>query len=89
MGRAKYFQPLTFILTMCARSLGGYTRSDIRVKKPCIHTYVSCTIEKECCIHGYYVHVCVYMDIWEAVIGEELNCKREPAIVLTDTPRQL
>ena len=28
---------------------------------------------KECCVHGYHV----YSDVWEATIGEELNCRQE------------
>ena len=31
------------------------------------------TLERECCIRGY--HVCEH--IWEAAIGEELDCLRE------------
>ena len=27
-----------------------------------------------CCIHGYHV----YQDIWAAVVGEVLECSREP-----------
>ena len=32
------------------------------------------TLERECCIRGYHV----YKHIWEAAIGEELDCRREP-----------
>ena len=33
------------------------------------------TIEKECCVRGYHV----YKNIWDASIGEELACQREPS----------
>ena len=29
-----------------------------------------------CCIRGYMYHV--YRDVWEAAVGEELACEREP-----------
>ena len=32
------------------------------------------TCERNSCVHGYHV----YKDIWNAVIGEELVCEREP-----------
>ena len=32
-------------------------------------------IEKECCVRGYHV----YKNIWDASIGEELACQREPS----------
>ena len=32
-------------------------------------------MEKECCVRGYHV----YSDIWEAVIGEELDCRWDPS----------
>ena len=32
-------------------------------------------MEKKCCVRGYHV----YSDIWEAVIGEELDCRRDPS----------
>ena len=35
------------------------------------------TMGKECYVHGY--HIYMYMDIWEAAIGEELNYKWEPS----------
>ena len=33
------------------------------------------SFEKECSIRGYHV----YKEIWEAAIGEELDCRREPS----------
>ena len=33
------------------------------------------SFEKECNIRGYHV----YKEIWEAAIGEELDCRREPS----------
>ena len=30
--------------------------------------------ERNNCVHGYHI----YKDIWDAVIGEELRCEREP-----------
>ena len=33
------------------------------------------SFEKECSIRGYHV----YKEIWEAAIGEELDCPREPS----------
>ena len=33
------------------------------------------TIEKECCVCGYHV----YKNIWDASIGGELACQREPS----------
>ena len=30
--------------------------------------------ERTCCIRGYHV----YREIWEAAVGEELMCAREP-----------
>ena len=32
------------------------------------------TTKHECCIHGYYI----YKEIWDAAIGEELDCQQEP-----------
>ena len=32
-------------------------------------------MEKECCVRGYHV----YSDIWEAVIGKELDCQWDPS----------
>ena len=32
-------------------------------------------MEKECCVCGYHV----YSDIWEAVIGEELDWQWDPS----------
>ena len=32
------------------------------------------TCERNSCVRGYHV----YKDIWDAVIGEELVCEREP-----------
>ena len=29
---------------------------------------------RECCVRGYHV----YIDVWDASIGEELDCHREP-----------
>ena len=34
---------------------------------------------RECCIQGYHV----YKDMWEAVIVEELECKREPSMSIS------
>ena len=34
-------------------------------------------MEKECCVRGYHV----YSDIWEAVIGEELDWQWDPSNV--------
>ena len=31
-------------------------------------------MERECCVRGYHV----YIDVWDASIGEELDCHREP-----------
>ena len=31
--------------------------------------------ERVCCVCGYHV----YMDVWDAAIGEELDCQREPS----------
>ena len=33
------------------------------------------SIERECCVRGYHV----YKNIWDASIGEELSCQREPS----------
>ena len=33
------------------------------------------SIERECCVRGYHV----YKNIWDASIGEELACQREPS----------
>ena len=30
--------------------------------------------EKECCVRGYHV----YQRVWDAAIGENLTCRREP-----------
>ena len=30
--------------------------------------------ERNSCVHGYHI----YKDIWDAIIGEELQCEREP-----------
>ena len=30
--------------------------------------------EVSCCVHGYHI----YKSIWTAVVGEQLNCVREP-----------
>ena len=57
------------------------------------------TLERECCVRGYHV----YAHIWEAAVGEVLDCRREPenandryamAVVKSDTivghlPRKL
>ena len=32
------------------------------------------TLERECCVRGYHV----YEEIWEAAIGEQLDCCSEP-----------
>ena len=32
-------------------------------------------MERECCVRGYHV----YIDVWDAAIGEELDCQREPS----------
>ena len=32
-------------------------------------------IEKECYVHGYHI----YKNTWDASIGEELACQREPS----------
>ena len=36
--------------------------------------YFSSDCERSGCVHGYHI----YKDIWDAVIGEELQCEREP-----------
>ena len=47
-------------------------------------------LERECCVRGYYV----YVHIWEAGVGEVLDCRHEPenandryamAVVKSDT----
>ena len=30
--------------------------------------------ERSSCVHSYHI----YKDIWDAIIGEELRCEREP-----------
>ena len=32
-------------------------------------------MERECCIRGYHV----YSEMWEAAIGEELDCRQQPS----------
>ena len=32
------------------------------------------TFEKDCCVRGYHV----YQRVWDAAIGENLICRREP-----------
>ena len=33
------------------------------------------SMERECYVRGYHV----YIDVWDAAIGEELDCQREPS----------
>ena len=45
------------------------------------------TLQIESCVKGYHI----YQDLWEAVIGEELQCPRErddPADIYTVTIRK-
>lgn len=35
---------------------------------------VTSTLERNCCVRGYHV----YHSIWDATVGEELLCEREP-----------
>ena len=32
------------------------------------------TFEKDCCVRGYHI----YQWVWDAAIGENLTCRREP-----------
>ena len=50
----------------------------INLFKSCHH--VTINMEEahiECCVRGYHV----YSEIWEAVLGETLSCRREPTNV--------
>ena len=49
----------------------------IKLLKSCHHVTIMEEARFECCVRGYHV----YFEIWEAILGETLLCRREPTNV--------